>query len=85
MSRDFFTSKDPVASPKTEQIRFYIALIALLSYIFVLLTNCRSRYLRQPPFCPSDILPPEGAGKGCGALTSLAPYGGKGLRVRGLN
>jgi vitamin B12 transporter len=41
-------------------------------------------YLKQPPICPSDILPPKGAGRDCGAMTSLAPFGGKGLRVRGL-
>jgi len=38
----------------------------------------------KPPFCPSDILPPEGAGTNCGATTSLAPFGGKGPRDRGL-
>jgi hypothetical protein len=45
---------------------------------------CKSLYLEQPPFCPSDILPPKGAGRDCGATISLAPFGGKGLRVRGL-
>ena len=30
-----------------------------------------------PPSCPSDILPPEGAGNNCGAMASLAPSGGK--------
>jgi len=32
-------------------------------------------FLMQPPSCPSDILPPEGAGNDCGATTSLAPSG----------
>jgi hypothetical protein len=39
----------------------------------------------QPPSCPSDILPPKGAGTYRGTMTSLAPFGGKGLRVRGLD
>jgi hypothetical protein len=51
-----------------------------------------SLYLKQPPFCPSGILPPKEAGRDCGATTSLAHYEGvnevlacgKGLRVRGL-
>jgi len=38
----------------------------------------------KPPSCPSDILPPEGAGNDYGATTSLAPIGGKGPRDRGL-
>jgi len=38
----------------------------------------------KPPFCPSDILPPEGAGNNWGTTISLAPLGGKGQRDRGL-
>jgi len=38
----------------------------------------------KPLSCPADILSPEGAGYDCGATTSLAPFGGKGSRDRGL-
>jgi len=38
----------------------------------------------KPPFCPSDILPIEGAGKDWGTAISLATSGEKGLRDRGL-
>jgi hypothetical protein len=45
---------------------------------------CKSLYLKQPPFYSSDILPQKVAERDCDAITSLAPFGGKGLRVRGL-
>ena len=38
----------------------------------------------KPPSCPSGILPPEEGRKCAGLKASLAPFGGKGLRVRGL-
>jgi hypothetical protein len=36
------------------------------------------------PFLSFGHPSPKGAGRDCGATTSLAPFGGKGLRVRGL-
>jgi hypothetical protein len=46
--------------------------------------HAKVAFFSKPPSCPSGILPPKGAGFYCGATTSLAPIGEKGLRKRGL-
>jgi hypothetical protein len=46
--------------------------------------NCKSRFLKAAPVLSFGHPSPEGAEKDCGATTSLAHFGGKGLRDRGL-
>jgi len=47
--------------------------------------NCIQTYEAAPFLSLRDILPPAGAGKSYDATSSLAPFGGKGPRVRGLS
>jgi hypothetical protein len=44
----------------------------------------KSVFEAAPFLSLTDILPPRGAGKDGESTISLAPFGGKGLRVRGL-